>query len=397
MIDVADISVVCAISVVERPKSRVLILAGAGAMIVDVVNENVVDVIVVCAISVVERPKSYVLIVAGAGAMIMVVDVGVAGVIVAITEIGSSPPERLAHYGQQGRPNWWARNQERLDKVYNKYIEDAEKEARKKEEEEKEKVRREDEAKQLRWKHEREQLEAEMGARLEKRIDALGAKLTGKEACSGCNDKVGDELAKLRSENEELKRRLGKLNNPGADDKIMYLQREIMDLRKQVAEKHSDEDAILALQGEIGELTQSAYLKTNFETEIAGLRKEIGVLREQNERITAESNLWKEEAARPGNKRGSVVVGTPDGVNHGSPKPRWTGSVRGGESVDRWKAEYRNLRSLHRLANIEVEALKEKRGEAERKRIDVEKQVKALEEQMSKLCGRGQCERRWRY
>ncbi|GBG65777.1 hypothetical protein CBR_g52368 [Chara braunii] len=124
--------------------------------------------------------------------------------------------------------------------------------------------------------------------------------------------------------------------------------------------------------------------------EIAGLRKEIGLLREQNERIIVESNLWKEEAARPGNKRGSVVIGTPDGTNRGTPKPRCTGSVRDGETGDRWKEEYRNLRSLHRLANIEAEALKEKRAEAERKRMEAEKQVKALEEQMSKLtaeCG----------
>ncbi|GBG63117.1 hypothetical protein CBR_g36604 [Chara braunii] len=122
--------------------------------------------------------------------------------------------------------------------MYDKYFEDSEKEARKKEEEEKERARRDDEAKKRRWKQEREQLEAEMRARLEKKIDALGAKLTEKAASSSGRDDFGEELTKLRLENEELKKKLGESINPTGDNKIMYLQREIMELRKQVADKH---------------------------------------------------------------------------------------------------------------------------------------------------------------
>ncbi|GBG71081.1 hypothetical protein CBR_g8381 [Chara braunii] len=170
-----------------------------------------------------------------------------------------------------------------------------------------------------------------------------GAKLTGKAVSSGGKDDFSDELTKLRMANEELKKKLGESINPTGDDKIMYLQREIMELRKQIAGKHLDEDVILALQAQIGELKQSAYMKTNFEKEIAGLRKEIGVLREQNEQIKNESNLWKEEAARPGNKRGSVVIGTPEGTNRGTPKPQWTGSAR---AVSLWINGRRNIEIL---------------------------------------------------
>ncbi|GBG88213.1 hypothetical protein CBR_g46781 [Chara braunii] len=217
-----------------------------------------------------------------------------------------------------------------------------------------------------------------MGERLERRLDALGigkGKSTGGESSS-------EEAVRLRQENEDLKRKLSEALCPVGEDRVRYLQNEVMELRKQVGEKYVNDDAIVALKAEIGELKQSAFMKTNFEREIAGLRNEVNSLREQNERVVAEADKWKEQALWPGNKRGSVVLQTPECSNRGSPKPRWTDNVR---EEDKWKVEYRNWQSLHRLANIEAKALKEKRAEAEARRAEVERQVKALEEKMGRL------------
>ncbi|GBG72857.1 hypothetical protein CBR_g12576 [Chara braunii] len=159
-----------------------------------------------------------------------------------------------------------------------------------------------------------------------------------------------------------------------------------MELRRQVADKQVNEDVILAQKEEIGELKQSVYMKINFEKEIVGLRKEVNSLRDQTEHVMAEVGQWKKEALRPDNKRGSVTMQTPDCSNRGTPKPRRSDNVRESEQ---WKEEYCNLRSLHRLANIEAEALKEKRVEAEMKRMEAEKHVKTLKEQMSRLMAGG--------
>ncbi|GBG62450.1 hypothetical protein CBR_g30770 [Chara braunii] len=81
MIDFADVIVVCAISVLEHPKSCALIVAGAGAMIVGVGDENVV---------------------AGVGEIL---GAGAAGATVDNMVIGSSPPERLAKSAPRSSPS----------------------------------------------------------------------------------------------------------------------------------------------------------------------------------------------------------------------------------------------------------------------------------------------------
>ncbi|GBG74238.1 hypothetical protein CBR_g17948 [Chara braunii] len=156
----------------------------------------------------------------------------------------------------------------------------------------------------------------------------------------------------------------------------------------EIASTHqTSENAILALKTEIGELKQSAIVKANFKKEIAGLRKEVNSLREQNERVVAEANhQWKSEALWPGNKRGSAAINTPEPSDRGTPKPRWTDNLR---EVNKWKDEYKNLSTLHRLANLEAEALKKKRAEIELKRMEAEKQVKDLEARMSELTASG--------
>ncbi|GBG58804.1 hypothetical protein CBR_g204 [Chara braunii] len=211
--------------------------------------------------------------------------------------------------------------------------------------------------------------------------------MKGKSVDVSGGDVVNEEAQRLRKENDDLKRKLSEVLCLAGEDRVLYLQNEVMELRRKVGDKQVNEDVITSLKTEISELKQSAFMKINFEQEIAGLRKEVSVLRDQNERVVSEAGQWREQALRPGNKWGSVVLQTPEVTNRGSPKPHWTDNVREGE---KWKAEYRNLQSLHRLANIEAEALKEKRAEAEARRMEAEKQVKVLEEEMRKLMASGE-------
>ncbi|GBG74545.1 hypothetical protein CBR_g18956 [Chara braunii] len=309
-------------------------------------------------------------------------------------------------YQQRPRVNWWKENQERLDRVYNKFVEDADKERKRQEQEEKDRVRQEEETKRSEWKKEREQLEAEMSARLDKRFEELGLKKNAAQAATIQTDEVarlkreneellrkingtinsygrGDEMARLKRENDELRKRLnGEGPSQRDGDCISRLQKEICELHMQVGSKQVDNDEIYVLKQEMGELKQSTYMKTNFEQEIAGLRKEVDSLRRTNEKTKEETKQWKNEALRSGNKRGSLAVGTPGTSERGNPKPRWIESMK---DDSKWREEYKKLQGLHRLANVEAELLKEKRAAAEAKRMEAEKQVKNLKEKMSRL------------
>ncbi|GBG60771.1 hypothetical protein CBR_g12509 [Chara braunii] len=181
---------------------------------------------------------------------------------------------------QQPRPGWWRANQERLNACYNKYLEDKEKEAKRKEEEEKQRLRKEEEDRKLEWKREREQPELEMGARLDKRLELLGLSKKATETRDGCSKSGEDELTRLKRENDELKKKLGGEVSRIEDDKVLRLQREIAELRRQVTSRQTDNDEIYALKKVIEELRSSAYVKTNFESEIACLRSEINLLRD---------------------------------------------------------------------------------------------------------------------
>ncbi|GBG90612.1 hypothetical protein CBR_g50956 [Chara braunii] len=338
-------------------------------------------------------------------------------------------------FGYQPRPrnNWWKDNQDRFDKVYNKYVQYEESERKRKDNEEKERIKKEEEEKRNEWKKKREQLEAEMAARLDKRFEELGLRKKDEQGGTGQLDEVTrlkkengellrrmngagnsygseSEVARLKRENEELKRRtcqdgtnmrdvtrmarlkreneelMRKLSGEGTSrregDCVSKLQNEICEFRKMVSSKTVESDEIFVLKQELGELKQSAFMKTNFEQEIAGLRKEVDALRRQNEKVVEETKLWKDEAMRPGNKRGSVAMGTPGLPNRGSPKPQWTDCMR---KDDKWKEEYKKLQSLHKLANVEAELLKEKRAAAEVKRMEAENQIRDLEDKMSRL------------
>ncbi|GBG43959.1 hypothetical protein CBR_g77518, partial [Chara braunii] len=289
-------------------------------------------------------------------------------------------------YQANGRVGWWKVNQERLDACYNHYLEDRRKEAKRKEEEAAAQRLKEEEDRKSEWKRELELLELEMGARLDKKLEALGLQNKVSKSGDGELNSRDDQLSRLIKENEELKSKLRSEADRGDDNMVVRLQRELVELRQQFSGNQCESDEIFALKKEIEELRGTALIKTNFENEIAGLRKEVGLLRDSSQRAEEEVKVWKNEALRPGNKRGSVVVDTLECSNRGTSKPRWTDNVR---QADKWRTEYRNLQDLQRSSDTEVAMLKERRAEAEKRRMEAELQVKQLQEQLSKLTAEG--------
>ncbi|GBG74249.1 hypothetical protein CBR_g17959 [Chara braunii] len=250
-------------------------------------------------------------------------------------------------YGGSPRSNFWKTNQERLDKVYNKYLADTEKESKQKEEEERVRKNKEEEEKREAWRKEREKLESEMAARIDKRLDLVCQSVKVNHQTEGeSNTRGEDEVVRLKRENEELKRALW---GDSDDGKVGRLEREIFELRKQVNEKENRRDEIVALKHEIQQLRESAVK----EQEVVGLRKQLEDLR-------IEARQWKDEELRPGNKRGSIAMSTPVTNVRASSRPRQTRD--NDHEQDNWRSEYRKLQSLQRADFLEVEALKKKRA-----------------------------------
>ncbi|GBG62885.1 hypothetical protein CBR_g34257 [Chara braunii] len=250
------------------------------------------------------------------------------------------------NYQNQPRTGFWKTNQERLDKCYAKIIADEEHATKKKEEEERLNKLKEEEERKKEWKEEREKFEAEMVARLEKHMESICGTKGKAEAAGG--DKMNEELSQLRKENENLHSRLAGEGPSSGEDKLASLQRELMELKRQVSDKRCGDDEVFALENGIRHVERKAI---------------------------DEAVMWKNEALRPGNKRGSVAVSTPDVSFRGTPKPRWRDNIR---EADKWKEEYRKLQEMHRIANLEADMLKERRAKAEM-------ELKMLQEKMSEL------------
>ncbi|GBG65579.1 hypothetical protein CBR_g51461 [Chara braunii] len=173
-----------------------------------------------------------------------------------------------SNYQGQPRGGFWKTNQERLDKCYAKVIADEEQAAKKKEEDERKMKLKEEEDRKKEWKEEREKLEAEMAARIDKRMELVcGTK--NRTDGAGC-EKVNEELLQLRKENESLRKRLTGEGTSCSEDRISSLQREMADLKRQMVEKRCGDDEVFALKKEIEELRGTALVKINFEQEIAG-------------------------------------------------------------------------------------------------------------------------------
>ncbi|GBG87368.1 hypothetical protein CBR_g45427 [Chara braunii] len=175
--------------------------------------------------------------------------------------------------GGAPRLNFWRNNQERLDTMYNKFLADQEKETKKKEEEERLKKQKKEDERKEQWKKERQQLESEMGEKIDKKLAKVCEDVkVNRQPDATKSSSMDNELAKLRRENEDLRKTL---LGEGEDDRVRKLQKEVNDLRKQVLDKSGRDDEMTALRHEIEQLRES----TVKEQEIAGLKRLIEQLK----------------------------------------------------------------------------------------------------------------------
>ncbi|GBG87459.1 hypothetical protein CBR_g45517 [Chara braunii] len=187
----------------------------------------------------------------------------------------------------------------------------------------------------------------------------------------GCSSE--DEVTQLKKENEDLWRAL---LGDSESSQVEKLKKELADLRVLVAAKYTKEDEMVAIRQEIEQLRSLARARGDVERELVDLESELVVLRGQNERALNEVKLWKDEAMRPGNKRGNIALSTPDAANRGTPRARWTDL--GQDGAEKWKAEYHKLQELRRTDFAEVEMLKKKHAMVASEVLNLQKKMSEL-------------------
>ncbi|GBG89109.1 hypothetical protein CBR_g48820 [Chara braunii] len=259
------------------------------------------------------------------------------------------------------------------------FVDNAEDEkAKKKEEAEREKRKKEQQ-------REREEFEARVGERLENRL----AKLYGGVIPAGGNasvstigetsgqQKENDEVARLRRENEEFRRRLdkGTVSDENLVDRFL---RENEELRRKInVTRDPLENGLSVLMNEMQELRAGRDADKDL---LIGLKVEISSLRKQKEQLVEETRLWMNEALRPGNKRGCISIATPEVDDRNRFRLRMVGSPTGA-----LREELRKLKDIKQCNLREVEALKQRKMDAEQKRVEAEARKLATEAEVAKL------------
>ncbi|GBG91554.1 hypothetical protein CBR_g52588 [Chara braunii] len=184
-----------------------------------------------------------------------------------------------------------------------------------------------------------------------------------------------DELVGLKRENEEYRRKLEK-EGSGNESLIDRLLKENDELRKRSCLTRDNlEDSLGQLMKEVQELRDG---RNNDKDLLVSLKSEIGLLRKEKQISMEETQLWRNEALRPGNKRGTISIGTPDVSIQTRQRVMESPNQDFSEELHQMKdKEYCVLR--------EVEALKQKRAEAEARKLEVETRRSEAEVEVARL------------
>ncbi|GBG67899.1 hypothetical protein CBR_g1018 [Chara braunii] len=217
-------------------------------------------------------------------------------------------------YPAQPRSGWWNRNQQILDKC-NAFVSRAEQKERE-ERAAKERVRRQREKDEeaARVKKEREDFENQMTQRLESRLAPMYDAIMGKGASKPGDGTAADEVNRLRRENEAMRAKYGITEQMPSTNLVDRLQKENNELRKFGEDlKTRLEGDLAALKWEIRDLKEhhESADRSTLTKQIDDLRAEMDALRKKNEESEEVAHLWRNEALRPGNKRGSINITTP--------------------------------------------------------------------------------------
>ncbi|GBG63576.1 hypothetical protein CBR_g38642 [Chara braunii] len=251
-------------------------------------------------------------------------------------------------------------------------------------------VKEQEEERRKEVQKEREESEARMGERLENRLTSIygpGGPAGGKAQVVAAveapgQSKESDEVTRLKRENEEFKRRLER-ESSSSEGLIGRILRENEELRRRAGLARDNVEGNLdKLMKEIQELREERKLDKDI---LEGLKSEISMLRKEKQLSMEETEMWRNEALRPGNKRGTISIGTPDFSTRARQRIM--------ESPNKnFREELRLMKDKEYCALREVEALKQRRAEsearkldAEARRVEAEAEVARLREQVEKL------------
>ncbi|GBG68688.1 hypothetical protein CBR_g3230 [Chara braunii] len=105
-------------------------------------------------------------------------------------------------------------------------------------------------------------------------------------------------------------------------------------------------------------------------------------LRKRNEETEEIAKLSRNEAWRPGNKRGSINVTTPATEGRTATRTRISGSS---EEARRLRVQLSDLQERRKFDQTEVDMLKERRALVEARRIEAKNELVRLREQLARL------------
>ncbi|GBG91278.1 hypothetical protein CBR_g52163 [Chara braunii] len=130
--------------------------------------------------------------------------------------------------------------------------------------------------------------------------------------------------------------------------------------------------------------------RSNLNKQIDELRAEMDLLRKQNEKTEEVAQLWRSEALRPGNKRGSINISTPASEGRTATRSRLGGGTTGtDDEARRLRAEVQELQERRRCDQTDVDMLKERCAKAEAQRMEAEAELSRLREQLESLSTEG--------
>ncbi|GBG88194.1 hypothetical protein CBR_g46682 [Chara braunii] len=231
----------------------------------------------------------------------------------------------------------------------------------------------------MKEKKEREDLQREMHKEMASKLDKV---------CEAVNTKKAggdDEVVKLRAQVEALTRRCYNMggvqeSKEGGSDEVSRLRAQVEQLKrgKDVA---STSEAVFQPASDTEEVArlrkEHAEVKAATDKRLATLEEVIFALQKQCEAAEANADVWRNEALRPGNKRGSVVIGhTP--VSEARVRARMTPAASpcpGGrvnpQLKDMVEGHQREVELLKEMRAREVKARKESEDEVERLKVEI--------------------------
>ncbi|GBG75298.1 hypothetical protein CBR_g19930 [Chara braunii] len=205
----------------------------------------------------------------------------------AIGTVASAATYEGQYNGQYSDKGWLRNRMANLEdvvgKIKEKHDADVAKELAVKKEEERKKKEKAEEDRRLREKQEREDWQLKMREDLNSRWEAVCDKIDKK-------DKENNEVTKLR---EEVAR-LSKMNGQGEPS-------------TSVTKPVMESELVERLRREQEEL------RTATDRRFALLEEKLAALGKAKDEAKANAKLWKAEAFRPGNKRGSIAIGATPG------------------------------------------------------------------------------------